>query len=87
GASVGGFDREEFLRAIYSRAERMLDGYFYPEYAMYMENPGRVLGAFMVREDGFRTRIDDVQHCIGGYYLYHRNYDRLVEYGMLDCID
>ena len=84
GAVIGGFDREEFMSTIYSRADRMLDGYFYPEYAMYMENPSRILGAFMVREDGYRTRIDDVQHCIGGYYLYHRNYDKLVSYGMLE---
>ena len=65
----------------------MLDGYFYPEYAMYMENPSRILGAFMVREDGYRTRIDDVQHCIGGYYLYYKNYAKLVGYGMLSYRD
>lgn len=87
GATVGGFDHEEFMKTIYSRADRMLDGYFYPEYAMYMENPSRILGAFMVREDGYRTRIDDVQHCIGGYYLYWKNYDRLVEHGMLEYRD
>lgn len=87
GASIGGFDDEEFLRTIYSRADRMLDGYFYPEYAMYMENPSRILGAFMVREDGYRTRIDDVQHCIGGYYLYYKNYAKLVGYGMLSYRD
>lgn len=85
GAAIGGFNHEEFMKTIYARADRMLDGYFYPEYAMYMENPGRILGAFMVREDGYRTRIDDVQHCIGGYYLYHKNYDNLVKHGMLEC--
>lgn len=87
GGAVNGFSHEEFMKAIYSRADRMLDGYFYPEYAMYMENPSRILGAFMVREDGYRTRIDDVQHCIGGYYLYQKNYDRLVSYGMLEYRD
>ena len=84
GASVSGFDQREFMKTIYARADRMLDGYFYPEYAMYMEHPESILGAFMVREDGYRTRIDDVQHCIGGYYLYQKNYDRLVSYGMLE---
>ena len=84
GAAIGGFNHEEFMKTIYARADRMLDGYFYPEYAMYMENPGRILGAFMVREDGYRTRIDDVQHCIGGYYLYQKNYDKLVSYGILE---
>lgn len=86
-AAVGGFSHEKFMKTIYSRADRMLDGYFYPEYAMYMENPSRILGAFMVREDGYRTRIDDVQHCIGGYYLYQKNYDKLVGYGMLEYRD
>ena len=41
----------------------------------------------MVREDGYRTRIDDVQHCIGGYYLYYKNYAKLVGYGMLSYRD
>lgn len=82
-----GFDLEYFLKTIYKRADHMLNGYFYPEYAMYMANPNRVLDTFMVRHDGYRIRIDDVQHNVGGYYLYYKNYDKLVEYGMLDCRD
>lgn len=78
-----GFDSEQFLKTIYKRADHMLNGYFFPEYAMYMQNPNRVLNTFMVRHDGYRIRIDDVQHNIGGYYLYYLNYDRLVECGML----
>lgn len=78
------FDTEYFLETIYTRANRMLNGYFYPEYAMYMANPQRVLGTFMVRHDGYRIRIDDVQHNIGGYFKYYQNYDKLVEYGMLE---
>ena len=27
-------------------------------------------------------RIDDVQHNIGGYYLYYKNYDKLLQYGL-----
>ena len=72
------------LKTIYARADRMLNGYFYPEYAMYMENPSRILNTFMVRQDGYRVRIDDVQHNIGGYYQYYKNYEKLVEYGMLE---
>ena len=85
GGSAEGFDLRSFLRAIYTRANRQLNGYFFPEYAMYMENPQRILDTFMVRHDGYRVRIDDVQHNIGGYYLYCANYDKLVQYGMLIC--
>ena len=38
----------------------------------------------MVRHDGYRVRIDDVQHNIGGYYLYAKNYEKLVSYGLLN---
>lgn len=82
-----GFDLEYFLRTIYKRADHMLCGYFYPEYAMYMANPNSILNTFMVRHDGYRVRIDDVQHNVGGYYLYYMNYDKLVDYGMLEYRD
>lgn len=82
-----GFDLEYFLRTIYKRADHMLCGYFYPEYAMYMANPNAILDTFMVRHDGYRVRIDDVQHNVGGYYLYYMNYDKLVDYGMLEYRD
>lgn len=82
-----GFDLDFFLKTIYKRADHMLNGYFFPEYAMYMANPNRILNTFMVRHDGYRVRIDDVQHSVGGYYLYYVNYDKLVDYGMLECRD
>ena len=82
-----GFDLEYFLRTIYKRADHMLCGYFYPEYAMYMANPNSILDTFMVRHDGYRVRIDDVQHNVGGYYLYYMSYDKLVDYGMLEYRD
>lgn len=77
---------EAFLRTIYCRADRMLNGYFFPETAMYMKHPRTVLDTFMVRHDGFRVRIDDVQHNICGYYMYWKNYDRMVELGLLNAI-
>ncbi|WP_286082069.1 glycosyl hydrolase family 88 [Parablautia intestinalis] len=86
GGLAAGFDLETFLNTIYTRADRQLNGYFYPEYAMYMDNPERILNTFMVRHDGYRVRIDDVQHNIGGYYLYYMNYDKLIAYGMLDTV-
>lgn len=76
-----GFDTEHFLETIHSRADAQLDGYFFPEYAMYMRSPSTILNAFFAREDGFRTRIDDTQHSVGGYYLYYLNYDKLLESG------
>lgn len=87
GIPADGLDLKEFLNTIYTRVDRQLDGYFFPEYAMYMKNPQRVLYTFMVRHDGYRIRIDDVQHNIGGCYLYYKNYDKLVQYGMLDVIN
>ena len=81
---VEGFDLQAFLDTISVRVDRQLNGYFYPEYAMYMENPQRILNTFMVRHDGYRVRIDDVQHNIGGYYLYAKNYEKLVSYGLLN---
>jgi len=84
GFRVEGFDEERFLQTIYARADRMLNGFFFPEYAMYMAEPQQILNTFMVRHDGYRVRIDDVQHNIGGYYLYWKNYDRLTERGMLE---
>lgn len=81
------FNLPFLLKTIYKRVDHQLNGYFYPEYAMYMKNPDTILDTFMVRHDGYRVRIDDVQHNVGGYYLYYKNYDKLVEYGMLDYKD
>lgn len=85
GMIVGDDAREMLLKVIYARADRMRNGYFYPEYAMYMADPRRVLGSFMVRHERYRVRIDDVQHNIGGYQLYLKDYDRLVESGLLEA--
>lgn len=82
GIYVENFDVQAFLDTITIRVNRQLNGYFYPEYAMYMKNPKRILDTFMVRHDGYRIRIDDVQHNIGGYYLYYKNYDRLIACGL-----
>lgn len=76
------FNLPYFLRTIRVRADRMLNGFFFPEYAMYMRCPDKILGSFMVRHDGFRVRIDDVQHNIGGFYLYYKNYSRLLALDM-----
>ena len=82
GIDTGGFDVQELLDVISARANRQLSGYFYPETAMYMQNPERILGSFMMRDDKFRVRIDDVQHNIGGFYLYWKNYDAMLDAGL-----
>lgn len=71
------FRAEELVDTIFYRADYMLNGYCYPEYAMYLKYPSAVQGAFFVRHDGFRIRIDDIQHFCSAYYSFYRNYDRL----------
>ncbi len=71
------FDADYFIRTLFHRAEHMLNGYCYPEYVMYLKYPERILGAFFVRHDGYRIRIDDIQHFCGAYYSLYRNYEKL----------
>lgn len=71
------FDEKYFVKTIFHRAEYMLNGYGYPEYVMYFAEPHSALGAFFVRHDEFRIRIDDVQHFCGAYYSLYKNYEKL----------
>lgn len=73
------FDEAYFVKTIFHRAEHMLNGYGYPEFVMYFRHPYVALGAFFVRHDGYRIRIDDIQHFCGAYYSLYRNYARLDE--------
>lgn len=70
GGVAGGFETERVFEITADQADRQLSGYFYPEYAMYMENPHHILGAFMSRRENFRVSVDDVGRIIAGYYLY-----------------
>lgn len=74
------FNHEAFIKTIYKRAHYMLNGFLYPELAMYMQNPNACEGTFCVRHDSYRIRIDDVQHYIGGYYNFYKHFDRLEQY-------
>jgi len=76
GFSAGGFT-QELLEAISARAQRQLDGYLFPEFAMYFAEPQKVLGAFMTRENGLRISSDELCRNINGYCLYSANYDSL----------
>ena len=71
------FDVDYFVKTIFHRADYMLNGYCYPEYVMYLKYPEKLLGAFFVRHDGYRIRIDDIQHFCGAYYSLYRNYEKL----------
>ena len=82
GRNVENFALEFFLQTVCMRVHRQMEGFFGPETAMYMKNPARILNSFMIRQDQYRVRIDDVQHNIGGLYLYWKHYDRLVALGM-----
>jgi hypothetical protein len=76
---INNYEPSLFARTIYFRARHMLNGYFYPEYAMYMKSPEKIVGSFMVRHHNFRVRIDDIQHFIGGYFFYSFYYNEIRE--------
>ncbi|MCI9445677.1 MAG: hypothetical protein HFF69_13415 [Oscillospiraceae bacterium] len=43
GITMKNFNLQMFLNTIFARADRQLNRYFYPEYAMYMANPKRMM--------------------------------------------
>ncbi len=74
------FNTEYFMRTIFRRIHYMLNGFLYPETAMYMKHPREIVNTFCVRHDSYRVRIDDVQHYIGGYFSAYKHFDELKEY-------
>lgn len=69
---------EQLKELIEIRSEFQRTGFFYPEVVMYMARPDKILNAFYVRHDRFRTRIDDQEHNLSGYIAYI-NYFNILE--------
>lgn len=66
---------EDLKKLIEFRTDFQRTGYFYPEVAMYMAHPNKILNAFYVRHDRFRVRIDDQEHNLSGYIAYVQHYE------------
>jgi len=67
---IAHFDQSKLLKAIHHRARHQLNGFMFPEVAMYFKMPKKVLGSFYIRHHAFRVRIDDVEHNLSGYCSY-----------------